>query len=204
MTLSSGRVKLGSYLETQLNGRNLLTDSDGVEPLAGRTVTFDIGSVVANATTDASGVATANVTIPVSAGTGSIRLVASFAGDAANVPASTSVPVILYQPQSFVVWGGNAIPPHIGDHVNFWGSQWDRQVTAGDYSNNASFKGWETPVASALVPCGVTGHANGTCWTSKHGSSIEGNIAAVVVVRVDGSPAYANDPANPAMGQSWP
>jgi hypothetical protein len=93
-------------------------DSDGVEPLARRTVTFTIGSVVANATTDASGIANANVTIPISAGTGSIRLVASFAGDATNVPASTSVPVILYQSQSFVIWGGSTIPPRIGDHVN--------------------------------------------------------------------------------------
>ncbi|HEV7570810.1 MAG TPA: carboxypeptidase regulatory-like domain-containing protein [Thermoanaerobaculia bacterium] len=202
----------------------LLTDSDGVEPLTGRTVTFTIGSVVASATSDATGIATANVTIPISAGTGSIRLVASFAGDASNVPALTSVPVILYQPQSFVIWGGNAIPPHIGDHVNFWGSQWDRQVTGGDYGSNASFKGWATPVASALVPCGLTGHANGTCWTSKpgnssppalieryvsvivstsivkNGNSIDGNIAAVVVVRVDASPAYANDPGKPGYG----
>jgi RHS repeat-associated protein len=202
----------------------LLTDADGVEPLTGRMVTFTIGSVTATATTDAGGVATANVNIPLSAGTGSIRLVASFAGDVSNVPASTSVPVILYQPQSFVIWGGNAVPPHIGDHVNFWGSQWDRQVTAGDYDNKADFKGWATPVGSALVPCGVTGHADGKCWSSKpgsssppasleryisvivstsivkNGSSIDGNIAAVVVVRVDASPVYGNDPGKAAYG----
>jgi RHS repeat-associated protein len=121
-----------------------------------------------------------------------------------------------------VIWGGNAIPPRIGDHVNFWGSQWDRQVTAGDYDNKADFKGRATPVASALVPCGVTGHPDGKCWSSKpgsssppasleryisvivatsivkNGSSIDGNIAAVVVVRVDASPVYGNDPGKPA------
>jgi hypothetical protein len=202
----------------------LLTDADGVEPLTGRIVTFTIGSVTATATTDASGIASAVITIPLSAGTGSIRLVASFAGDASNIPVSTSVPIILYQPQSFVIWGGNAVPPHIGDHVNFWGSQWDRQVTAGDYDTNADFKGWATPAGSALVPCGVTGHADGKCWSSKpgsssppasieryisvivstsvvkNGSSIDGNIAAVVVVRVDASPVYGNDPGKPAYG----
>jgi RHS repeat-associated protein len=70
----------------------------------------------------------------------------------------------------------------------------------------------------------VTGHANGTCWTSKpgnssppasieryisvivstsivkNGGSIDGNIAAVVVVRVDASPAYGNDPGKPGYG----
>jgi len=75
----------------------LLTDADGVEPLTGRIVTFTIASVTATATTDAIGIASAAVTIPISAGTGSIRLVASFAGDSSNVPASTSVPVILDQ-----------------------------------------------------------------------------------------------------------
>jgi hypothetical protein len=189
----------------------LLTDPDGVEPLTGRTVTFTIGSVVANATTDAGGIATANVTIPLSAGTGSIRMVASFAGDATNIPASTSVPVILYQPQSFVIWGGNAIPPHIGDHVNFWGSQWDKQVTAGDYDGKASFKGWATPVGSTMVPCGVTGHANGTCWTSKPGNSsppasIERYISVIVSTSIatagrqwHSNPVPRGDHASPLM-----
>jgi len=202
----------------------LLTDPDGGEPLTGRLVTFTIGSLTATATTDANGVAAATVTIPPAQGTGPIRLTASFAGDAYNVPASTSVPVILFQPQSFVIWGGNAVPPKSGDRVQFWGSQWDKQVLAGDYDFKADFKGWSVPAGSPLALCEATVKATGACWTSKAGQSfppasieryisvivstsigqtssgIAGNIAATVVVRVDPVPAYDNDPGKAGYG----
>ncbi len=202
----------------------VLTDPDGGEPLTGRMVTFTIGSITASAATDANGVASAVVNIPLSLGTGSIRLTASFAGDATNVPASTSVPVILYQPESFVIWGGNTIPPHIGDRVNFWGSQWDKQVLSGDYDNSAQFKGRATPSVSPLASCEVATHADGKCWSSKpgqsnppaaieryisvivstsiakNGGSVDGNIAAAVVLRVDPTPVYGNDPGKPGYG----
>ena len=201
----------------------LLTDPDGGEPLTGRVVTFTIGPITATATTDASGIASAMVTIPLSLGTGPIRLTASFAGDTYNVPASTSAPVILFQPQSFVIWGGNAVAPRLGDHVNFWGNQWDKQVTAGDYDFKADFKGWAVPAGSPLALCEARTAATGACWTSKPGQSfppasieryisvivstsihqnndVIGNIAALVVVRVDPAPAYANDPGKPAFG----
>ena len=202
----------------------LLTDPDGGAPLTGRLVTFTIGALTAVATTDSSGIASAAVTVPPSLGTGPIRLTASFAGDATNVPASTSVPVILYQPQSFVIWGGNTVPPKSGDRVNFWGNQWDAQVTGGDYDNKADFKGWAVPAGSPIALCEAGVHATGACWTSKAGqsfppASIEryisvivstsinkatgdtaGNIAATVVVRVDPVPVYGNDPGKPAFG----
>ncbi|HSP35800.1 MAG TPA: hypothetical protein VLU46_15925, partial [Thermoanaerobaculia bacterium] len=41
-------------------------------------------------------VASTSVTIPASLGAGPIRLNVSFGGDATNLPASTSVPIILY------------------------------------------------------------------------------------------------------------
>ena len=196
----------------------LLNDPDGGEPLAGRLVTFTIGSLTATATTDASGIAAAIVTVPASLGTGPIRLTASFGGDAYNVPASTSIPVILYQPQSFVIWGGNVVPPKSGDRVNFWGDQWDKQVTAGDYDNKSDFKGWAVPAGSPIALC------PGACWTSKPGQSfppasidryisvivstsigqangnVAGNVAATVVVRVDPVPLYSNDPGKSGYG----
>jgi RHS repeat-associated protein len=202
----------------------LLNDPDGGEPLAGRLVAFTIGSLTATATTDASGIASATVTVPASLGTGPIRLTASFGGDAYNVPASTSVPVILYQPQSFVIWGGNAVPPKSGDRVNFWGDQWDKQVTAGDYDFKANFKGWGVPAGSPIALCEATVKATGACWSSKPGQSfppasieryisvivstsigqgsgnVVGNIAATVVVRVDPVPAYSNDPGKSGYG----
>ncbi|HKS23575.1 MAG TPA: carboxypeptidase regulatory-like domain-containing protein [Thermoanaerobaculia bacterium] len=202
----------------------LLTDPDGGEPLTGRLVTFTIGALTATATTNSSGIASATVTVPPSLGTGPIRLTASFAGDTYNVPASTSVPVILYQPQSFVIWGGNAVAPHTGDRVQFWGSQWDKQVTGGDYDNKADFKGWSVPAGSPITLCEATVKATGACWSSKPGQSfppaaieryisvivstsigqtkgdIAGNIAATVVVRVDPVPQYGNDPGKQGYG----
>jgi len=202
----------------------LLTDPDGGEPLTGRLVTFTIGSLTATATTDAIGMASATVTVPPTLGTGPIRLTTSFGGDAYNVPASTSVPVILYQPQSFVIWGGNAVPPHVNDRVQFWGSQWDKQVTGGDYDNKADFKGWAVPSGSPIALCEATVHATGACWTSKPGQSfppasieryisvivstsinqakgdVAGNIAATVVLRVDPVPVYGNDPGKSGYG----
>jgi RHS repeat-associated protein len=202
----------------------LLTDPDGGEPLTGRLVTFTIGSLTAIATTDTSGIASATVTVPPSLGTGPIRLTASFGGDAYNVPASTSVPVILYQPQSFVVWGGNAVPLKSGDRVNFWGDQWEKQVTAGDYDPTVGFKGWAVPSGSPIALCEASQHATGACWTSKNGQSfppdsieryisvivstsinkakgdVGGNIAATIVVRVDPVPVYGNDPGKPGYG----
>ena len=202
----------------------LLNDPDGGEPLTGRLVTFTIGALTATATTDSNGIASTTITVPPPLGTGPIRLTASFAGDTYNVPASTSVPVILYQPQSFVIWGGNTVPPHVNDRVQFWGSQWDKQVTGGDYDNKTDFKGWSVPVGSPITLCEATVKATGACWSSKPGQSfppasieryisvivstsigqaqgdIAGNIAATVVVRVDPVPQYSNDPGKSGYG----
>jgi len=130
--------------------------------------------------------------------------------------------VAAHRPQ--VIWGGNAVRPKTGDRVNFWGSQWDRQVTGGDYAANASFKGYASSAASPLVSCQPAAHADGKCWSSKpgnsfppatleryisvivatsivkNGGSIDGNIASTVVVRVDPNPAYGNDPGKPGYG----
>jgi len=225
MIIYTGKAVVANGSVQTLSAR--LTDPDGSEPVVGRTITFTVGSFAVTAVTDITGLASVTATLPPSLGTGPIRLFASFAGDATWVPATTSVPVILYTPSSFVIWGGNAVPPRSGDRVNFWGSQWDRQVTSGDYDHNASFKGWSIPTASPLAPCQAAVHTpalNQSCWTSKAGQSspptaldryisvivttsiaqasgtVYGNIAATVVVRVDPSPAYGNDPGKPGYG----
>ncbi|HKO59512.1 MAG TPA: carboxypeptidase regulatory-like domain-containing protein, partial [Thermoanaerobaculia bacterium] len=207
----------------------LLTDPDGGAPLAGKAITFTIGSITATATTGADGIATATITVPASLGTGSIRMNIEFAGDVFYVPASTSAPVILFAPSSFVIWGGNATAPRVGQRVNFWGSQWESQVTGGDYDTNAGFKGFATLAAPPLAQiCQPTARSSGTprlddrCWTSKpgdsrppeqldayigiiisnsiarQGSTIYGNIAATVVVRVE--PGYGDDPGKAGFG----
>ena len=131
------------------------------------------------------------------------------------------MPVVVYQPASFVIWGGNTPGLALGQYVNFWGSQWASQVTGGDYQANPSFKGYAIPAATPVGICEPTAHTSGSplldasCWTSKpgnskppatlpayvgvivstsiakQGSTIYGNIAALVVV-----PARAENSCN--------
>jgi RHS repeat-associated protein len=208
----------------------VLTDAQSHAPLAGKTVTFTFGSVTASGTTDATGTATATLALPASVPTGPALLKVAFAGDAGELPAATTAPVVVYQPASFVIWGGNTPGLALGQYVNFWGSQWASQVTGGDYQANPSFKGYAMPAATPVGICEPAAHTSGSplldasCWTSKpgnsqppttlpayigvivstsiakQGSTIYGNIAALVVVQVDPSSPYGSDPGHPGFG----
>jgi hypothetical protein len=192
-------------------------------------VSFTFGAVSVSATTDAGGTATATMILPATLPTGPALLQA--AGDATARPAATSVPVLVYQPASFVVWGGNTPGLTLGQRVNFWGSQWADQLTGGDYQANPSFKGFATPAATPIAICEPTAHTggspalDGSCWTSKpgnskppaslgayigaivstaiakQGSQIYGNIAAMIVLQVDPSSPYGPDPGHPGTGR---
>jgi RHS repeat-associated protein len=207
----------------------VLTDAQSHAPLAGKTVTFTFGSVTASGTTDATGTATTTLTLPTSP-TGPAVLQVAFAGDAGELPAATTAPVVVYQPASFVLWGGNTPGLALGQYVNFWGSQWASQVTGGDYQANPSFKGFAIPAASPIAICEPTAHTSSSpqldasCWTSKpgnskppatlsayigvivstsiakQGSTIYGNVAALVVVQVDPGSPYGSDPGHPGFG----
>jgi RHS repeat-associated protein len=208
----------------------VLTDAQSHAPLAGKTVTFTFGSVTASGTTDATGTATATLALPASVPTGPAVLQVAFAGDAGELPAATTAPVVVYQPASFVIWGGNTPGLALGQYVNFWGSQWASQVTGGDYQANPSFKGFAIPAATPIAICEPTAHTSGSpqldasCWTSKpgnskppatlsayigvivstsiakQGSTIYGNVAALVVVQVDPGSPYGSDPGHPGFG----
>ncbi len=208
----------------------VLTDAQSHAPLAGKMVTFTFGSVTASGTTDATGTATATLTLPASVPTGPALLQVAFAGDAGELPAATTAPVVVYQPASFVIWGGNTPGLALGQYVNFWGSQWASQVTGGDFQANPSFKGYAIPAASPVALCEPTTQTSGSpqldasCWTSKpgnsqppatlsayigvivstsiakQGSTIYGNIAALVVVQVDPNSPYGSDPGHPGFG----
>jgi RHS repeat-associated protein len=207
-----------------------LTDPDGGAPLAGKTVTFTLGAVTASAVTDANGIAATTLTLPASQPAGQAVIQIAFAGDTYELPASTIAPVLIYQPSSFVVWGGNTPGLQVGQRVNFWGSQWEQQVAGGDYSARNAFKGYGTVPSSSVGLCEPTATTTGTprldqaCWTSKpgdsappatiadfievivatsenkSGSTIYGNIAATVVVQVDRTTSYAPDPGHPGFG----
>jgi len=186
--------------------------------------------VTASAATDANGNAVATLTLSASQPTGQAVIRIAFAGDTYEQPASTTAPVLIYQPISFVVWGGNTPGLQVGQRVNFWGSQWEQQITGGDYQARSSFKGYGTVPSSLIGLCEPTATTTGTprldpsCWTSKpgnsgppatvadfiqvigatsankSGSTIYGNIAATVVVQVDRTSPYAPDPGHPGFG----
>ncbi|HEX3528051.1 MAG TPA: carboxypeptidase regulatory-like domain-containing protein [Thermoanaerobaculia bacterium] len=208
-----------------------LTDPESGAPLAGKTITFTLGAAAtASAVTDANGNAVTTLTLSASQPTGQAVIQIAFAGDTYEQPASTTAPVLLYQPSSFVIWGGNTPGLQVGQRVNFWGSQWEQQVQGGDYQARSSFKGYGTVPSSPIGVCEPTATTTGTprldpsCWTSKpgnstppatladfiqvivatsadkSGSTIYGNIAATVVVQVDRTSPYAPDPGHPGFG----
>ncbi|MGN6359344.1 MAG: MBG domain-containing protein, partial [Thermomicrobiales bacterium] len=192
-----------------------LTWHNGADPLAGKTVTFSAGGVSASGTTDANGVATAVLTLP----SEQYTLTASFAGDTNLLPSQAAAQtVIVYLPSQFVIWGGNT--PNIADTIKlgqtyqFWDSQWAQQVSGGDYTATNSFKGYANEVS-----------ADGKTWTSdpgnssgppatvprylgvivatqvtKDGSLISGNIAELVVLRVDAPQNYQPSPGHTGSG----
>ncbi len=189
---------------------------DGALGLAGRTVTFTAGDLAVEAVTDAEGVATAALDLPL----GVHAVEAAFDGDAFYQAAFDRAPsLVVYEPGQFVIWGGNAPTLDealsLGDVYPIWGAQWDAQVTGGSYAANASFKGY----ADTLLPGGTawearTGNASSppatvSAFTSvivatsiaKEGSTITGDVAAVGIVRVTDPAAYLPDPGHPAYGE---
>jgi hypothetical protein len=186
---------------------------DGVTPIAGRTVTFTAGGATGTGTTDSSGNATATLDLS----PGQYTLNASFAGDSYYLPSdATAQTLYVYQPTQFLIWGGNN--PDLsqavvtGQDYTFWGAQWAKQVTAGDYQANNSFKGyadvvsgntWTSSPGNSSNPPSSVGSYIGvivTTQTDKTGSSLSGNIAELVVLRVDDPAAYQPNPGHPASG----
>lgn len=133
-TLAAGSVMVKATLAA--NGNQLV----GNEPVTFATTP---GTATGSGTTNAQGVATATLALP----PGQYTVNASFAGDGNYLPGNaTAQTLIVYQPTTFVIWGGNqpslADAVKVGQALTFWGGQWEKQVTAGDYQANSSFKGY--------------------------------------------------------------
>jgi hypothetical protein len=208
-------ITSGPHLALDAQGRVTvsarLTWHGGADPLAGKVVTFAAGDVTATATTDANGVATASLALP----SEQYTLAASFAGDANLLPSQAATQtVIAYQVSQFVVWGGNPGGLAAGQPCQFWGAQWAKQVTGGDYRANNSFKGyadilsadgktWTASPGGAGNPPAtvaryilviVTEHA------TKDGSTISGTVNGHAIVRVDAPQNYRPDPGHAGTG----
>ena len=209
-TLPSGAVTVSARL----------VGADGTSPVVGRTVTFGTGTTSVAAVTGPNGVATATLALAV----GSYTLTATFAGDTAYFSSTaTAQTLIVFQPTQFVIWGGNAGGAPVGLHAQLWGAKWAKQVTAGDYHGGNSFKGyadtvsgstWSTKPGNSKPPTTIGRYISVIVTTSvqKAGgsgddeesddskSAISGNVASIVVIRVDDPASYKADPGHPASG----
>jgi hypothetical protein len=191
-----------------------LRDDEG-DPIAGAPVTLTLGSTTVTATTDDDGVATATFA---GRGPGSYAVVARYAGSSTygGSTAAGGEKLVCYDESRFLVWGGNdrdlddAV--RVGDRVTFWGSQWHKQVRRGDYDGGSSLKGWADHVSgsgwstgtgnSVSAPGSVADYVSVivTTHVSKHGSTISGDVARRVVVRVDDADRYDGRPGRSAGG----
>ena len=192
---------------------------DGLTPVAGRTVTFTLGSdgsaQSCSATTSASGIASCS--IAVTQALGPTALTITFAGDTFYGATATSSAVVVFgyaTGGAFVVGDRTSGSVEVGGHVTFWGSRWKSANTLSGGPTPGDFDGFEN---SAAVPvCGVnwTGDpANSgdppasvpdymavivSSTVTRSGSTLTGDVAHIVIVRV--AAGYANDPGHPGTG----
>ena len=120
-----------------------------------------------------------------------------------------------------MIWGGNPPIPTaqpanvtVGQDYNFWGAQWSKQVLGGNWTDNASFKGfanqvdlihgtWTTrPGNSSGPPDSVASYISVivATYSTKDGSDISGNIAEVVLLKVDDPSGYKPNPGHSGSG----
>ncbi|HEX7153857.1 MAG TPA: Ig-like domain-containing protein [Thermoanaerobaculia bacterium] len=218
----TGKTLVGTAVPQTVSAT--LRDPDTLGPIAGKTLVFNIGAVTAQAVTDANGVATTTLTLSSDQLSGPSSLTVTFAGDAFYEPAARTTAITIYLSTSFVVWGGNTAGLKLGERVNFWGAQWDKQVLQGEYAANTSFKGMADPVDEIHVcqPKATAKTLTPDCWVSKggqtwpppvsvpayievivstaiakKGNDIYGNIAAAAVVKVE---TYGDTPGKPGFG----
>jgi len=198
-------------------------------PVANRLIEFQLGTHVATAMTDLNGNASVTINVP-DAEVGAASLMVRFAGDTYYRESQDSRSTFIYQRSSFVIWGGNAARPAIGQNVNFWGHSWSQQVTGGEYGAQSDFKGFATVIGTS-EPCQANALLSASplltqgCWDSKPGQvpppaqiaryisaivstaiakdqdTIYGNIAARVILEVASDPPYGDDPGKPGYGK---
>jgi hypothetical protein len=188
-----------------------LTESYDGSPITGALVRFTVtnatGTHTSFATTNGAGIA--QVVLP----NGEHAVTAHFAGSSVYLSSTaTQSPVYVYRPTTFVIWGGNAEGIVVGQRYNFWGSQWHKQVTGGDFRANASFKGYAFSVSgatwigapgSSVPPPPTIPEYIGVIVSTQIARDVPntvGNVAGLVVLRVEDVAAYAPDPEHPGWG----
>jgi uncharacterized repeat protein (TIGR01451 family) len=198
----------------------LLEDGDPLAPIAGRTVTFTLGSgggaQACSAVTSALGSASCTIG-PVAQPLGLGGVLASFAGDPYYLPSSAEATTILF---AFLDSGAFTVGDRsdaVGTAASFWGAQWSAQNSLSGGAASPSFKGFGGNVSTNLPTCGATwttapGNSSNPpsgplpsymgvlvpTHVTKSGSTLSGNVQAIVVVQTSGG--YAPDPGHPGNG----
>lgn len=202
--ISSPTLEEGSPLRARL------TESFDGSPIVGAqmrfTATGTSGTLVTLGVTDGNGVA--QTILP----NGEHSVLVEFDGSPVYLPSSATQRVFVYRPTTFVIWGGNAEGIALGGRYQFWGSQWHKQVTGGDFNANASFKGYaHTASGSSWIagggnstrpPDDVAGLIGVIVATriTRQGESTLGNIAQRVILRVVDPDSYRPNPGHEAFG----
>ena len=192
---------------------------DNTTPVAGRTVTFTLGSggsaQTCSGVTNASGIAVCTIG-PVAQPLGPGVVTDTFAGDSCYRPASAGANTLLFAfPASgaFVVGDQSA---QMGAKVTFWGAKWSKVNSLSGGAAPASFKGFAATLSAEPPKCGITwttGPGNSSnppatvpaymgvlvaAKVTKSGSTISGDAKSIVVVKTD--PGYAPDPGHAGTG----
>lgn len=176
-----------------------LVGGDGIAPVVGRTITFAAGGLTATGVTGANGVATATLALA----SGQYALTAAFAGDATDLASADASTLTVYETTRFVVWSARAT---VGASVQLYGDDWASQI--GDAQARKPFdhfKGYAA-TATATVWTGTPGDTTkaprtvaryvaviATTGATRRGELITGDVARIVVVRVDGDGKHGYD-----------
>jgi hypothetical protein len=174
------------------------------------TVTFRDGSAFL-ATVSLNGMGQAMYSIA-SLAIGTHAITATYNGDSNfNGSASPVVSELIYGNAStggsFVIGDLDAVA---GAQVTFWGSQWDKANHLSGGSTPASFKGYANTVDGAIwtsdpgnssappdtIPAYIAVIASSSI--TKSGSTIQGNVPIIVIVKTD--PGYAPDGGHAGTG----
>ena len=187
-----------TYDGSSIAGHAITLQADGLNGTSSASVT---------AMTNSGGIA--SVVLPV----GEYHIVARYAGAAMYLPSTADqMPVYIYRPTTFVIWGGNSDGIAVVGRHQFWGQGWVSQVTAASFGGNPSFQGfaiptsvstWESPPANAGRGPESVPDLIGVIITTdvqRRGSNSTGNIAGHAVLRVDDPAAYRPDPGHAAWG----
>ncbi len=191
-----------------------LEESYDGSPIEGRDVTFTAVNVHTGGTVTLTGVTDFEGVARVVPPNGEYSLRADFIGSdlyyASNDSQST---VYVYRPTTFVIWGGNPGGVAPGQSYHFWGNDWWKQVTAGEFGGNASFLGfavplnatsWQSPPANSSRPPESLPDIIGVIVTTEIegvGRHTVGNVASQAVLLVEDPAGYKPNPGHPAWGQ---